>query len=67
MRTYSQCFVAARAVDWLVESFSMGRDEAVEFCQKLLDEGWMEGANNSASVFTDSAEEFFVWWIDRYN
>ncbi len=65
LRTYQQCFVAARCVDWLQERFEFARDEALEFCQQMLDDGWMKHSNGSASRFTDSAEELFQWCQQR--
>jgi hypothetical protein len=65
LRTYQQCFVAARCADWLVERFELPREEALEFCQQLLDDGWMKHANGAASRFTDSAEELFQWCQQR--
>ena len=65
LRVFSQCFSASASLDWLQTRFDFARDEALEFCQQLLDDGWMKSASGSSSRFTDSSEELFQWCSER--
>lgn len=65
LRVFSQCFSASASLDWLQARFDFARDEALEFCQQLLDDGWMKSASGSSSRFTDSSEELFQWCSER--
>lgn len=64
-RTFEQSFVASKAIDWLGERYGMPRKEGIEFCQTLLDQGWMRHVAVSASRFLDSTEDLFVWCRER--
>lgn len=60
---YRRCFIGKEGVDWICNKLAIGRPQAVELGQRLIDDNWLQNLSNK-QPFVD-ADFFYQFCMDK--